>query len=638
MSYFGNVDLSVYLKKSHFFRANYLILYETIMYKIEENITLDKLCYDMILLIAMFLMNPQDLLNLMQVNKQLYKIIKDAEKNSALENLWSHFYKRDFQHYQCAKSTPEIKFKELYQKALIDWRTASNFSYEQRKFIRWIKSEDLDSIREHVRENAKSLFKFGKFRITVKSVLEYDSPFLTAVSDNTKCSSVMAYFFKILCEEIQDQKNNIQTKLCLAAACNLLTEVEALIELGGEVNKYWNDRMTPFHYAALYGHADIVLKLLEHHGAFVNQEIGDGRTSLFLAASKGYLTAVERLLETGADPNIEAIRGDHGYSVLSIAASNGHLPVIEKLLEHGALINGKPGGTALKPLYTAARKGHLTVVEKLLENGARPNIISPNGTTAISIAALNGHLKIVEKLLEYGAVTNFPPTVRGSSTPLYLASGQGHLDIVKILLKNGTSANQAQNNVNKSWKQWLIESVLDNDAKEMAKIYSLSPLSVAAYYGHLDVVKSLLEYGADINHTCISGERPLDIAKRKGHQQIYSLLKLWEIKNSQIERSVKRCIIAILNTCIVLPRFFNKSKNLFFGKYHLEENLVNELQKHESTGSINSEKNSLIAIIKSNKNNISLEKYEFIMEYILADSYNDKNENIISKSVHANCI
>src|SRR5262245_65552 len=54
---------------------------------------------------------------------------------------------------------------------------------------------------------------------------------------------------------------------------------------------------------------------------------------LHLAASKGRLNIVKKLVELGADVNLYA---EVGGSPLDEAASEGHLAVVKYLIEHGA--------------------------------------------------------------------------------------------------------------------------------------------------------------------------------------------------------------------------------------------------------------------------------------------------------------
>ena len=65
-------------------------------------------------------------------------------------------------------------------------------------------------------------------------------------------------------------------------------------------------------------------------------------------------------------------------------------------------------------------------------------------------------------------------------TPLYSAANKGYLEIVKLLIENGADINKSNND---GW----------------------TPLYSAADKGHLEVVKLLIENGADINKSNNNG-------------------------------------------------------------------------------------------------------------------------------------
>ena len=52
-----------------------------------------------------------------------------------------------------------------------------------------------------------------------------------------------------------------------------------------------------------------------------------------------------------------------------------------------------------------------------------------------------------------------------------------------------------------------------------------APFSTVPQNGHVDVVKLMLDYGADINKTPNNGANPLLIASQKGHEEIVRMLK-----------------------------------------------------------------------------------------------------------------
>ena len=74
------------------------------------------------------------------------------------------------------------------------------------------------------------------------------------------------------------------------------------------------------------------------------------------------------------------------------------------------------------------------------------------------------------------------------------------MDVVKILVERGADMNKADNN-------------------------GATPLLIASQKGHVDVVKILVERGADINKATNDGYTPLDVAKHFNHTEIIRLLE-----------------------------------------------------------------------------------------------------------------
>jgi ankyrin repeat protein len=96
------------------------------------------------------------------------------------------------------------------------------------------------------------------------------------------------------------------------------------------------------------------------------------------------------------------VRNDKDESVLMLAALKGYLPLVKKLVANDADVN-KPGWT---PLHYAATTGQVAVIDFLLENSAYIDAESPNGSTPLMMAAMYGSPEAVKVLIQAGADLN----------------------------------------------------------------------------------------------------------------------------------------------------------------------------------------------------------------------------------------
>ena len=90
------------------------------------------------------------------------------------------------------------------------------------------------------------------------------------------------------------------------------------------------------------------------------------------------------------------------------AASAGDVSALEKALAAGADPNAR-GRRGWTPLMYAANKGYTLLVPPLLAAGAKPNLRAADGATALFIAALHGHSEIIAALMKAGA----DPSIKG---------------------------------------------------------------------------------------------------------------------------------------------------------------------------------------------------------------------------------
>lgn len=139
------------------------------------------------------------------------------------------------------------------------------------------------------------------------------------------------------------------------------------------------------------------VQALLNRGFDPNSVNPSGMHGLMLAVRESSLKVADLL---AGWPKVKTeIRNEQDESVLMLAAFKGYLPLVKKLVENGAEVN-KTGWT---PLHYAASTGQLTVIEYLLKNGAFINAESPNGSTPLMMSAMYGSPEAVKALIQAGA-------------------------------------------------------------------------------------------------------------------------------------------------------------------------------------------------------------------------------------------
>ncbi len=184
----------------------------------------------------------------------------------------------------------------------------------------------------------------------------------------------------------------------------------------------------------------------------------------------------------------------------------------------------------------AAEQGQLDTLKKCLSNGVDINVTNRQGRTAIINASLNKHYECVSFLINAGAdidkqdQTCFNPFLlsclnndltllrlvlpanpnldlltRFGGVGITPASEKGHVEIVRELLEK-TEINVNHTNF-VGWTP-LLEAIVLNDGGEKQQ----------------QIVKLLLDNGANPHMTDKYGKKPLELAKEKGYTEIAALL------------------------------------------------------------------------------------------------------------------
>uniref|UniRef100_A0A672T5S0 Ankyrin-2-like n=1 Tax=Sinocyclocheilus grahami TaxID=75366 RepID=A0A672T5S0_SINGR len=207
------------------------------------------------------------------------------------------------------------------------------------------------------------------------------------------------------------------TPLHIACKKNRVKVMELLVKYGASIQAVTESGLTPIHVAAFMGHLNIVLLLLQN-GASPDVCNIRGETALHMAARAGQMEVVRCLLRNGALVDAMA-REDQ--TPLHIASRLGQTEIVQLLLQHMAHPDASTtnGYTPLHisareavyctdgvflfqngytPLHQAAQQGNTHIINVLLQHGAKPNAVTMNGNTALSIAKRLGYISVVDTL------------------------------------------------------------------------------------------------------------------------------------------------------------------------------------------------------------------------------------------------
>lgn len=181
---------------------------------------------------------------------------------------------------------------------------------------------------------------------------------------------------------------------------------------------------------------------------------------------------------------------------LIVASAKDHVEVVRILLNAHAQVDleNMEGITAL---HAASRNGSEEVIVVLLSAGADPNRVENDGWTSVHMASRYGHAAVLAELIKAGG--DISKRARGI-TPLLYAATYGHLSVVRLLLERGAQG----------------------DAESIPDMYTA--LTVAAINDRGAVLLALIDAGADVDHVDGNGYTPLHWAAFAGNQEIIELL------------------------------------------------------------------------------------------------------------------
>ncbi|KAI0529486.1 hypothetical protein KFK09_002036 [Dendrobium nobile] len=256
--------------------------------------------------------------------------------------------------------------------------------------------------------------------------------------------------------------------------------------------------------------------------------------------------AISALLDAGADPNAV---DEGGKSVISLAVSAGSADAVETLLEAGA--SDRPFHEAAgenrtdlmavllawsgsepwfdradaygrTPVHCAAERGALDALRLSLTSGGDPHQTDSSGWTPLHYSAAGGHFNAAELIMnssdfDLRRTLTREGKGRRKRTPFDLAVEKGHAHLYDLLRPGGEVIRAARCG-SPGDTAAAVGKAAERDQN------GWTALHVAALKGRAEIVRELINGGAELEAVDDSGYTPLRCAVEAGHTEVALLL------------------------------------------------------------------------------------------------------------------
>lgn len=272
----------------------------------------------------------------------------------------------------------------------------------------------------------------------------------------------------------------------------------ALMKQNVDVNVAQADGATALHWAAHWDDLPLADALLRA-GASVDAANDLGLTPLALACSNGGGAMVQRLLQSGADPNAAPLQ----EPVLMTAARVGNTEAVRALVARGARVNATGSSRGQTALMWAVANRHPDVARILIENGADVRARSRTEDVVVQRGSRYGGVVSQQRAVTERSVATTP---QGGSTPLLFAARSGDAASARLLIAAGADVNETAPDgtsvlvmASHSGHSPLVVSLLELGANPDAAGSGYTALHAAVLRGDLNMVTQLISHGAHVN-------------------------------------------------------------------------------------------------------------------------------------------
>lgn len=289
------------------------------------------------------------------------------------------------------------------------------------------------------------------------------------------------------------------------------------------------------------GHDDCVRYFVEK-GLEINSLLRGNTAAIHIAAENGSLSLIKCLKELGA--NMFAVNRQ-GRNALHVATQNGHMECVNYLIEIGLKANDTPMVSIEKkkdiftPLHAACRGGNVEIVKKMVNENGDIFARGPNDETSLHYATINGSENCVRYLIEQ-RIDVHARTSNGF-TAVHYASRDGQINLLKVLFECGGDL-LAEVNEGSTYSKWTpihfaasayhekvncVKFLVENgvDVNLASKGDGATALQIAVRNGSLNLLRYLVEWGADFLKKQDDGKNTFQLAITVGDRRCLDFLK-----------------------------------------------------------------------------------------------------------------
>jgi ankyrin repeat protein len=422
-----------------------------------------------------------------------------------------------------------------------------------------------------------------------------------------------------LAQPLDLDEDVITNRMCEAASNGDMKTLKLLLFAGCDVDSQDYDGRCPLALAASEGHLQLVMYLVEQHGANINLEDRYGNVPLEDAICHGQLHVAKYLEGKGAivtKPQAEESKESLKFRICE-AANGGHEKRLEQLLLRSPKLAYFADYDKRSPLHLACASGHANVVRLLLFHGANPMLKDRWNLTPLDEAIRHEHQNCVDLInesldLSYGSTSS-----HSLAKPLKMKSKGDALPSLKAIMKAAGSVipfNEARQSllaapnkpkrresaielknafpsekmkekkepvVNSAATRMLCNAAGKSDLDELRRVIKKDPdcvcgvdydgrsaLHVAASEGHVSVVEILLSNdSSNINSVDRWKRTPLFDAVDHGHEEAAKLLRSKGATIVNEERAFKFCTLSYEGDLEGLKKCFAKGEDLDVSDY-----------------------------------------------------------------------